>query len=195
MASLISHAVVALGIGAAFYKPHTPKRVLALGAVCSMLPDIDVVGFHFGVHYGDFWGHRGITHSLLFAGLLATLMVATSLAGNGNVSANQKVLWLYFFLATASHGFLDAMTNGGLGVALFSPFDTSRYFLPWRPILVSPIGVWKFFSSRGVAVLRSEVIWIWVPAALVALLALALRRFLVRNPTNGSLNSTSDRVL
>jgi hypothetical protein len=34
------------------------------------------------------------------------------------------------FLATAGHGLLDAMTNGGLGLAFFSPFDNHRYFLP-----------------------------------------------------------------
>lgn len=33
------------------------------------------------------------------------------------------------------------LTDGGLGVAFFSPFDNKRYFLPWRPIRVSPISV------------------------------------------------------
>src|SRR6267378_8050335 len=47
-------------------------------------------------------------------------------------------LWRFFFLATASHGLLDAMTNGGLGVAFFAPFCDTRYFLPWQPIVVSP---------------------------------------------------------
>jgi inner membrane protein len=58
------------------------------------------------------------------------------------------------------------MTNGGLGVAFFSPFDKRPYFLPWRPILVSPISVTRFFSPRGYAILRSELLWIWVPAIL-----------------------------
>jgi len=56
---------------------------------------------------------------------------------------------MYFFLATASHGLLDAMTDGGLGVAFFVPFDKHRYFLPWTPIRVSPIGVGRFFTDRG----------------------------------------------
>ena len=68
------------------------------------------------------------------------------------------------------------MTNGGLGVAFFSPFDNTRYFFPWRPILVSPISLTRFFSERGVAVMQSELIWIWIPAGLLALLTLALRR-------------------
>ena len=67
------------------------------------------------------------------------------------------------------------MTDGGLGIAFFSPFDPTRYFLPWRPILVSPIGA-GFFSQRGAAVLWSELLWVW-PAALALGVALyALRR-------------------
>ena len=65
MASVFSHAVAALGIGACFYRPPTPKRVWVIGALCAVIPDLDVIGFGFGVHYGDFWGHRGFTHSLL----------------------------------------------------------------------------------------------------------------------------------
>jgi inner membrane protein len=85
-------------------------------------------------------------------------------------------LWTYFFLATASHGLLDAMTDGGLGVACFSPFDNNRYFLPWRPIRVSPIGIGRFFSPRGLEVVRSELLWIWLPAALLVLSVWLIRR-------------------
>jgi inner membrane protein len=173
MASVISHAVAALGIGTCFYRPGAPKRILAIGALCSVIPDLDVIGFHFGIRYGDFWGHRGFTHSLLFAALLAT---AGLLAFRRNTPGlNRLSLWIYFFLATASHGLLDAMTDGGLGVAFFSPFDNHRYFLTWTPIRVSPIGVTRFFTHRGLVVLQSELVWIWIPAALLALIAFFLR--------------------
>ena len=89
-----------------------------------------------------------------------------------------------FFFATASHGLLDAMTNGGLGVAFFAPFDTHRYFLPWTPIRVSPIGVGRFFGARGVAVLRTEFLWIWVPATILAVSAILLRRRGAKAPEN-----------
>ena len=175
MASAISHAVAALGIGAFFYPPQTPKRVWVAGALCSMLPDIDVIGFRFGVSYGDFWGHCGFTHSLLFAALVAgavTAALATSQAGR----IGRLPLFCYLFLATASHGVLDAMTDGGLGVAFFSPFDNQRYFLPWRPIRVSPISVTRFFTPRGLAVLESEFLWIWIPAIVLGTAAFLLRR-------------------
>jgi inner membrane protein len=146
-----------------------------MGATCSVIPDLDVIGFRFGIHYGDFWGHRGFTHSLLFAALLASAVVFMGFR-RGLPSHGRLLLWMYFFLATASHGLLDAMTDGGLGVAFFSPFDNQRYFLPWRPIHVSPIGFARFFTDRGLAVLQSEILWIWVPAALLALSVWFMRR-------------------
>jgi inner membrane protein len=174
MASVLSHAVAALGIGAAFYQPGFRRRAWVLGAACSVFPDLDVVGFRFGVHYGDFWGHRGFTHSLLFAAILAFLVAVIAFPRSS--SHDRKILWLYLFLATASHGLLDSMTDGGLGVAFFSPFDLKRYFLPWRPILVSPLGLARFFSLRGAAVLLNEIVWIWLPSALLAAFAVLLRR-------------------
>jgi inner membrane protein len=76
-------------------------------------------------------------------------------------------LALLLFAITASHGVLDALTNGGLGVAFFSPFDPQRYFFPWRPIQVSPIGVHALFSTRAMRVLGSEIPWIWVPSLVI----------------------------
>lgn len=179
MASSFSHAVAALSIGTCFYRPGIPNRVWIAGALCSVLPDIDVVGFHFGTHYGDFWGHRGFTHSLLFAAILATCV---AILGFWRGSPGLGILWIwsYLFLATASHGFLDAMTDGGFGVAFFSPFNNGRYFLPWRPILVSPIGIGRFLTDRGLDVLKSELLWIWLPSALLAALVWFWRRSRVK---------------
>jgi inner membrane protein len=140
-----------------------------------MIPDVDVLGFRFGIHYGDSWGHRGFTHSLVFAALLASIVMFMGFR-QALPSLGRLSLWMYFFLAIASHGFLDAMTDGGLGVAFFFPFDNRRYFLPWTPIRVSPIGFGRFFTGRGLAVLPSEILWIWLPAMLLAISAWVLRR-------------------
>lgn len=180
MASVISHAVAALGIGACFYRQGMPKSVLIAGALCSVIPDLDVIGFRFGIPYGDFWGHRGFTHSILFGALLATAVLLAfprPLPVIGRLS-----LWTFFFLATASHGLFDAMTDGGLGVAFFSPFDNHRYFFPWTPIRVSPIGITRFFSARGFLVLQTELLWIWIPAAFLAVCAWILRRQALSRP-------------
>jgi inner membrane protein len=66
-------------------------------------------------------------------------------------------------------------TNGGRGVALFAPFSAERFFFPWRPIEVSPIGL-DFFSERGFGVISSEIIWIWIPSAIIFLFAWLVRR-------------------
>ena len=166
---------MALGIGACFYDRQISKGVWVIGAICAVVPDLDVIGFRFGIPYGDFWGHRGFTHSPVFAALLALVIVVFGFR-HGVSRLRAPLLWLYLFLATASHGLLDAMTDGGLGVALFSPFDNHRYFFPWTPIRVSPIGISHFFSARGFAVLRSELLWIWIPTILLMTVALLLRR-------------------
>ena len=167
MPSVFSHAVSALGIGALFYRPGVPRRVWIAGALCAAFPDVDVVGFSLGVRYSDFLGHRGFTHSLGLAATLAALVLL--FFPMGTASFGRSVLWTYLFAATASHGLLDAMTDGGLGVALFSLFSNTRYFFVFRPIRVAPIGITRFFSSRGLEVLRSELVWVWPPtAALIA---------------------------
>jgi inner membrane protein len=83
----------------------------------------------------------------------------------------------YLFMAMASHALLDALTNGGLGVAFFAPFSNDRYFFPWRPIQVSPISVRRFFSERGLVVLGSELAIVWVPALALAAIGVAWRRW------------------
>jgi inner membrane protein len=178
MASVFSHAVAGMAIGTAFWRPGIPARYWAAGALLAAVPDLDSIGFRFGIQYGDMLGHRGLTHSFLFAAVLSGLVVAIFFpSGAGPVPRSQ--LWLYLYVATASHGLLDALTNGGLGVAFFAPFDNTRYFFPFTPIQVSPISVRAFFSEWGARVLASELVWIWLPSALFAASALWLRRRLI----------------
>jgi inner membrane protein len=68
------------------------------------------------------------------------------------------------------------MTDGGLGIAFFSPFDPTRYFFPFRPVAVSPIGIGQFFSLDALRILASEVAWIWAPCIGLLLIFHILRR-------------------
>jgi len=88
----------------------------------------------------------------------------------------RRRIWLYLCVAAASHGVLDAFTNGGLGIALLAPFDNTRYFAPWRPLQVSPIGLRPLLSSEGAEVLLSEAVWLWLPAAMMVISSLLWRR-------------------
>jgi inner membrane protein len=82
-----------------------------------------------------------------------------------------------FVLAcAASHGLLDMMTNGGLGVAWFWPFSDARHFLPWQVIKVSPLTLHRLLSPVGRAVMMSELQVVWIPAAVLCLGCLAARR-------------------
>lgn len=172
MASVFSHPAPALALFAAF-GPNVIFTRLAIAAVAvSLLPDLDVLGFKYGVRYAEILGHRGFSHSLLFAvgvGILGAL-IAPLLKSKG------RIVFLYFFAVLLSHILLDAMTTGGLGVAFFWPFDETRYFLPWRPIVVSPFNPKVFFSERGLAVILSELQWVWAPCAVFALFGYAVRR-------------------
>jgi inner membrane protein len=172
MASAFTHAATALAFGTAFRAPGPPGRFWILGAICAAIPDLDVIGFRLGVPYEDMFGHRGITHSFAFALVLA--IAVTWMAFRSEERTLSLVAFL--FLATASHGLLDALTDGGGGIAFFAPFSAERYHFPWRPIRVSPIGIARCFTARGVAVLASELRWVLLPAAVFALVAVVVRR-------------------
>lgn len=175
MASAFTHAALAGALGAAFYRRGWPARVWVLGAACSILPDADVIGVPLGVPFASVLGHRGLSHSLLFAAAVAAAVVAVFFR-RVPAGTSPARLWVYFFLATASHGVLDALTNGGPGVAFFAPLDNARYFFPVRPIVVSPLGIRPFFSEWGLRVIESELLWIWLPALVFAAVAVIVRR-------------------
>ncbi|WP_298315618.1 metal-dependent hydrolase [uncultured Aquimarina sp.] len=175
MASIFGHALTAYALGKGFTKEMITWKFWLLGIICSILPDADVIGFKFGIAYEDFWGHRGFSHSLVFA-LLLGILVTLIFYKKKILSRAGLALIIYFTICTASHGILDAMTSGGLGIAFFSPFDNTRYFFPWRPIQVSPIGAGKFFSIWGIKVLLSELIWIGIPAGIYILAMRFLKR-------------------
>ena len=137
-------------------------RWTTLLVAVSFAPDLDVLAFPFGIPYGATFGHRGVSHSLLFAALCGcALGVAARLRG---LSALRVVLSVS--LVMASHGILDAFTNGGRGVALLWPFAGQRFFAPWRPIPVSPLGL-GIFSRRGLEVMSYECV-LFLPLFLLA---------------------------
>ena len=175
MPSIFSHAAAALAIGKVSTDGRRPLRFWLLTALCAMLPDADVLSFAMGAERGSMFSHRGFTHSLTFALLLALLVVSIAFRERRAFSKAWWMLVLYFFIVTLSHGLLDMLTNGGSGVALFAPFDLTRYFFPWRPIEVSPIGM-RFFSQRGLEVFESEFVWVWIPSLTLVLMSWSFRR-------------------
>lgn len=172
MPTVMTHAVVGIAFGTLTRVPARRRLFWIASAALPMLPDLDVLGLAFGIRFHSMWGHRGISHSLagaLVIGAIAALLV------HRRVGARVGSLTLYFAVITAAHGMLDALTNGGPGVAFWAPFDDTRSFFPWRPIPVSPLAA-NFFSEWGWRVFKAELLWIWLPAAIVAAAALTRRR-------------------
>jgi len=130
---------------------------------CCLLPDVDVIGLLLGIPYEHVMGHRGFSHSLFFGVMVGGVVAWLAVPHLQFCSQSYGILVVYFSGVTVSHGMLDAMTNGGLGIAFFAPFDPTRYFFPWRPLTVPPIGILEFFSEWGLGLLVSELIWLGVP--------------------------------
>ncbi|WP_299825153.1 metal-dependent hydrolase [uncultured Pontibacter sp.] len=183
MASAFAHALAAVAVGKTYPKTYTSPKFWILGVLCTILPDADVVMFKFGVSYEHLLGHRGFSHSLVFALLLGVALTAIFYRSIKLTSKQGLGFILFFSFCTASHILLDALTNGGLGVAVFAPLDNTRYFLPWRPIQVSPIGVSNFFSEWGWRVIKSEVLWVGLPAAIYLVIAGVIKSAKARNKT------------
>lgn len=154
MASL-AHAVVGMAGGRALDRSlrHGWRAMIALAAL-SLLPDLDVLAFCLGIPYSAPFGHRGATHSLVFA-LVAGTAAAALLTREGHGSFSRTAV--IACLVAVTHPVLDAMTDGGLGVAFLWPFSDARFFAPWRPLPVAPIGA-RILSSRGLHVLWIEAI-------------------------------------
>ncbi|GAA0468103.1 metal-dependent hydrolase [Parasphingorhabdus litoris] len=174
MPTIMSHAAIPIAGALLLGRSRLSVPVIVTGIAFSMLPDADVIGFGLGIDYADSWGHRGASHSLLFAAIAALL--ATAL-----IRPDRYLLvGLFLFASMASHGLLDTLTNGGLGTALFWPWDEARHFAPFTPVAVSPIGISDFLSTRGMKVLQSEAIWIWIPLAVLVAMILGLKNWRAR---------------
>ncbi|WP_162604821.1 metal-dependent hydrolase [Geomonas ferrireducens] len=177
MPTIITHAIVGAGTGVAISNRALPKKFWLLSVFCAILPDVDGIGLKIGIPYSHFFGHRGFFHSLFFACMVGLTVTAVILR-KGEASRNDWWFYsIYFSLATASHGVLDAFTNGGLGIALLAPFIDHRYFFWTTPISVSPISPRAFLTWRAFGILSNEMKWVWLP---VLVLASAGKFFLFR---------------
>lgn len=184
MATIVSHAVIAFTLGKVFPGKEINSRVLTAGMVMAMMPDADVIGFGMGIPYESMWGHRGFTHSVLFA-LLFSLIITQlfSMKSKYQPGSFLKVS-LFLFFATLSHGLIDAMTTGGLGVGFFIPFSPERYFFEYRPVLVSRIGFDGLLGPWAIAVYKSEFRYLILPCLVILVLSSILKKRL--NGTKGS---------
>jgi inner membrane protein len=164
MPTVLTHPAFALALSP-WLRMRAP--LLAAGALCTMLPDLDTAGRHLGIAT-LILAHRGPTHSLAFAAVVAPLIAWLGRAAWRDVPVRYAATFL--FACLASHGLLDMATDGGPGIAYLWPLSDAMLFLPWRPIQVSPLDAGRFFGPRGLEVLASEVRWVWLPGLALAAL-------------------------
>ncbi|GGP24768.1 metal-dependent hydrolase [Silvimonas amylolytica] len=168
MTTVVTHAIVAATLVRFLPRPWRSPALYVLAMLGSMAPDLDTIGLKFGIAYDSPYGHRGATHSLLFAAVLGGVMAWWLARKQGALARH----WMILTACVFTHPVMDALTNGGRGVAFLWPLSDDRFFFPLHPILVSPIGA-RFFSERGVMTLESELVWVWAPC-IVVWLVLAL---------------------
>lgn len=169
MATIYTHALVGLGLAKVLTSRRKPILFWVLAGFLPMVPDFDVFSYS---AYGSVMGHRGFTHSLCFA-----LGTGFLIAGLTYRHFKMK-FWLLcglFFLITASHGILDAFTNGGFGIPLLWPFDERRYG-PYGPINVADIA-FEFPDPRTSRAVRTELLYVWLPTMVLVGLVATYRRF------------------
>ncbi len=71
MPTIFTHAVVPLALGAGLGGQVICRRLVLAGVAVAILPDLDVIAFQFEVPYGSDFGHRGFSHSLVTAAIVA----------------------------------------------------------------------------------------------------------------------------
>lgn len=144
--------VVEIAKPTAAAEPKQKRQVFWLLVTSVNFPDIDVVLGFLGDPIFSISHHRGITHSLLFAPVLA-LFPATLFYFWGK-PRNFKMLWLLAWIGILIHIFFDVITP--FGTQLLAPFSNARYALDWMfiidpfftGILAMTLLLGKFFKSR-----------------------------------------------
>lgn len=171
MPSLFTHPAVPLATAAIAGRRLIPRPLLAVGIAFSLLPDLDGIAFLFQTPWDSPLSHRGLTHSFAFAFICAAL--ATLFAQR--LKADRLRVLAFLAICMASHGILDAFTHRGGGVALLWPLDHSKFAFGFHPILTVPIQPKRLFSAESVAVLQSELLWVWLPLTALVVLGRCLR--------------------
>jgi inner membrane protein len=161
--TILTHAALPLIAAWGLGKERVPRKLAWIGAVAAIIPDFDVVGRAIGISSESILGHRGISHSIAAAAVIALALSLVPVKG---------VRWLvraaFLFAAALSHGLADMLTDGGKGIALSWPLSSDRMFFPLRPVEVSPILLRGFETGKIPLVIASELMWLIAPALFVA---------------------------
>jgi len=161
VASAITHFIVGASLALPAMESRLIRTVLKPWAIpvtaglLAVAPDLDTYAMRiFDIPYRSFWGHRGFFHSPFFLSVFCAALAALVAHRQGlRAWAWLTVVWAG---CAITHPLLDMLTDGGSGVMALYPFSSARYFFPWHPIHVSPLGIARFFPRAGY-ILKSEM--------------------------------------
>ncbi len=146
-------------------RPRSQAATMIGFSLLAMLPDADVfiAPLGLGSHNGIVTGHRGASHSLLMAVMIA---IAGGLLARRYGWSGVRTM-LAVMLAIGSHGLLDTLGQGGRPIPLLWPLTHHRFRAPWLLLPDAPRGL-KFISRYGLLDAVLEFIY-FLPVTIFAL--------------------------
>src|SRR5690606_19943355 len=155
----LTHGLLGLAIGN-LRRPDAQRRAVLLGCVLAAeLPDLDYLWPAADPVLHTLRAHRGLSHSLLLAPLVA--LAATGLAKLFVRDARWHVIFPWALAATAlGHLLADAWT--GWGTRLLLPFSSERVLLDWMmvldPLFTAPLLIGALWGVRRRTLLRTPLL-------------------------------------
>lgn len=109
MPTIFTHGAIGFTASKLALGPPIDRRLLLASILLPILPDADALLTPW-IPYRNPFGHRGITHSLLFAALVGIGVAYLAVRQKWSPDHSFLRLAIFFAMITASHGLFDAMT-------------------------------------------------------------------------------------
>lgn len=120
----LTHLVLGAAIGEAVLGKKIGRAAMLWGAIADTIPDLDVLASPCFTNAQQLMVHRGITHSFLFAVVMAPFLGWLLSKWYKKTGVSWKSWAWLFFLGLFSHILIDSFTS--YGTAWFEPFNSYR---------------------------------------------------------------------
>ena len=121
----LTHIALGACIGEAFLGKKIGRKAMLWGALAQSAPDVDFIGAFWLNTTENLLGHRGFTHSILFAAAAAALLALIADRVHRPHDIRTRTWFLFFGVEVFGHIFIDAFNNYGVG--WFEPFSHHRF--------------------------------------------------------------------
>jgi inner membrane protein len=122
---LVTQTVLGAAVGEVVLGKKAGNKAILWGAVGGLLPDLDVLITPFFSDVDGLFVHRGFSHSLIFAFLVAPLLGwLIHLIHRKKMNVSRRAWTILIFWAVFTHPILDYLTTYGTGA--FLPFSSYR---------------------------------------------------------------------